>query len=145
MANVYEWIMGRREFLSEEEVLGWVQRAGQFDAKEESTEDARLMLLFETRQQHTWLVRTERRIYNILDDIRKPEPHLNWVMELEDILKEGDLELPIQVRETRTGSARAGLVDFGPRHKNWYYSKPLFKKEPKPVIESFLKGTLMDP
>lgn len=102
---------------------------------------ARALLLFQTSTQQTWLVRTERRLYCILDDRRKSSPHINWSMATADIVADGKLELEVSFDERSPVSSKSGLVHFGPKHRNWLYSKKLFASEPvAEQLDRFLRG-----
>ncbi|MCY0095050.1 hypothetical protein [Hoeflea ulvae] len=102
---------------------------------------ARALLLFQTSVQQTWLVRTERRLYCILDDRRKPTAHINWSMAMSEIVHNDDLLLEISLDEQSPVSSKSGLVHFGPSHRNWLYSKKLFASEPlAEQLDRFLRG-----
>ena len=102
---------------------------------------ARALLLFQTSTQQTWLVRTARRLYCILDDRRKPAPHINWSMATSDIATDGKLKLEVSFDEQSPVSSKSGLVHFGPKHRNWLYSKKLFASEPiAEQLDRFLRG-----
>mgnify|MGYP005813015515 CR=1 FL=1 len=102
---------------------------------------ARALLLFQTTTQQTWLVMTERRLYCILDDRRKPAPHINWSMAMSEVVSDGKLQLEISFDEQAPVSSKSGLVHFGPKHRNWLYSKKLFASEPIALqLDRFLRG-----
>lgn len=87
-------------------------------------------IIFRTAIQHTWLVATNVRLYNILDDIRKETPNINWSIPKSQLMG-SSATVKIGIRTSKMAS---GLVDFGDRHRNWLYSKDLF--EEKSPIES---------
>ncbi len=121
--RIRDFFEGRDELLSEKEIIGQIREAPEFDAARETVEKAEALLLFQTSRQQTWLVSTEERLYCLLDDKSKREPELRWVVPRAELVDEGRFVLPIQ---TRNNSANTGLIDLGPRHANWYFSKSLF-------------------
>lgn len=134
---------GHREFWSEEEIAGHIVHSKNFRPEEEDPANAETLLFFETSTQHTWLVATAHRVYCILDDIRKPAPHINWAMSRSRIFEGSEMTLPITARDT---SSRTGVLNFGPKHQRWLYSKHLFKGEdPVSRVNVFLKDSMPEP
>lgn len=85
---------------------------------------AKLLKFFSTSKQRTYLVGSNAKLYCVLDDSRKSAPHVNWSMSYDQIFSEGGLILSLS---TKDKSQNTGLVDFGPNHKEWLYTKSLFK------------------
>lgn len=87
-------------------------------------------LLFKTRRQHTWLVKTDENIYCILDDVTKSNPVVRWDILIDSLLdKDGKLIKKISVTPYRSDSD-SGIVDFGHKksrnpNDGWYYTKSL--------------------
>lgn len=121
------YFIGRTDFSPESDIRDLVRESKHFDEQLENVNGAEMLLFFSTSTQQTWLVSTEERLYCILDDVEKDTPHLNWSIP-KDQLVSGN-EIPIQF-SSRDKSAKTGLVDIGPKHKNWLYTKQLFSQTP---------------
>lgn len=92
---------------------------------------ASALLLFQTSRQRTWLIRTEKRLYCVLDDTSKPAPHVNWSLSNSDYLDStGKLTIEVREQNWTSDSGRTGKVDIGPKHKNWLFSRNLFQSMP---------------
>lgn len=132
-----KFILGQREFWSKEEILGIVEKSALYDLGEESTESAEPILIFSTSKQQTWLIVTAARLYCVLDDIRRPQPDLQWVLQRDELVSGGKLTARVH---TKDKSDRTGLLDVGPR-QNWLYSKALFLERP---LEERLTSSLRE-
>lgn len=124
MTELAAFFLGWRDFWARESVAAHITQSVNFDATSESPLDAKTLLLFETSKQHTWLVATRQRLYCILDDVRKPEPHINWSMGRSRIVSDGEVILEIR---SRNRGEQTGLVDLGPDHRGWLYTRDLFE------------------
>ena len=139
----FESWFGQREFCPPEEISQYVSKSKNYDVTSEDPATAKTLLLFETSSQHTWLVTTKERLYCILDDVRKPEPHINWSMSRNKIIEGEELKLALKARHK---TERTGLVDFGERHKNWLYSKRLFAGVPvERSVGRFIQDSMGQP
>ncbi len=112
-------------FHSEQEVQQFIVHSKNYDAGKESPIDAGALVIFETSKQKTWLVTTQERLYCILDDIREPAMHINWSIRKNLVVSDNSVKLDIK---TKDNTAVTGRIDIGENHKNWLYSKSLFKK-----------------
>jgi hypothetical protein len=126
----------RTAFETVDGIKKFVVKSKYFNSDEESPERSNALLIFSTPYQHTWLVVTEKRLYCILDDLRKQEPHINWSMKSDDIIRDGKIVLPINVRNK---SKDTGLVDFGRKHEDWLFSRKLFLSQP---VDTMIKKIL---
>ncbi len=117
-------ILGYREFWGEEDIRFLIKRSKNFTS-DESPDKAKSLLIFQTSKQQTWLVSTSKRLYCILDDIRKRSPKIQWSTAKESF---GSGANYIAAISTRTKTEKTGLVDIGPMHKNWLYTKAFFNK-----------------
>ena len=108
-----------RDFLDEDEIKRLVNPQGA----------RRALLIFRTSVQQTWLVATADLLYCVLDDIRKALKGPSWFIPISDILNDGDIENYITAKERHGNRTQAthGLVDIGPNHNNWLYTKSLFR------------------
>lgn len=79
-----------------------------------------MLLLFETRKQHTWIISTNRQLFCVLDDenTRSSGRMIQWKM----LLSQAD---PIRARISAKGNP---VVDIGER-KSWLYSRDLYPTE----------------
>lgn len=130
--NYSKRLIGYREFWGTSNIQALIKTSKHFDSKSENVHSAESLIIFSTSKQQTWLVTTEKRLYCILDDIRKPKPRVQWSSPKEKLLE------PNQIT-TRPKSNKSGLINLGDDHKNWLYSKKLFKNAP---IESSVKKLL---
>ena len=114
---------GGRELASETEIVNRIIEYKNFKSADIST--ATCLLFFATQLQRTWLVATSERLYCFLDDVRKPKPLLQWVLEKETLSNPSGLNIVV-LPESR--SPEAGLLNIEDK-KNWLYSKELYPKE----------------
>lgn len=138
--ELFDTILGKREFLGAEEIAAYIVNSKNFNAAIEDPAQAETMRFFETSKQHTWLVGTPNRLYCILDDIRKPTPHINWSMSKLKIIEGPELVVDLV---SRTRNKSTGTIDFGPKHKRWLYSRSLFEDQPvEDAVEGFINGVM---
>lgn len=138
--KILDSLLGRRDFYSRDDIARYIVRSKNYDSSKESSVQAKTFLFFETAEQRTWLVATPHRLYCILDDVRKPEPNINWSMSREKIFSGDALNLQINTKEKGN---RTGLLDIGPTHKNWLYTKALFLTQPvTEAITEFIKDSM---
>ena|SRR6266568_4970899 len=119
-----ELLAGRSDFASRAFIVEFIRNSKNFrpdDAEDLSRADA--LLIFSTSKQHTWLVSTNKRLYCILDDIRKDEPHINWSLPKRKLVEGRRFVAPIEVREK---SPLSGTVAIGDAGRPWLYTKRLF-------------------
>lgn len=115
---------GGRQFASEDDIRSRVRIFRDYD--DDDLAAARLLLLFETSRQHTWLVATNKRLYCVLDDARKDHARVQWSLRKSELKNDtGTLTVEISSADRRKNS---GVVHIGPR-RNWLYSKKLFRTE----------------
>lgn len=132
-------LLGYREFSSELQIRQTITKSKNYNASKEAPEHAKSLLIFETSKQHTWLVATEERLYFILDDVRKPEPHINRSVRRNTLKAQTDGSTSIQVLPK---SIHTGLVDVGLGQRSYLYSKDLFSQRPiENEINAILAGT----
>jgi hypothetical protein len=119
-------VLGRRDFYSKEEIIDFARNSKNYNPEEENIHDAEALMIFQTSNQQTWMVSTNQRLYCILDDIRNDEPNINWSLAKERLSDGEQVTIAIKSRDK---SEKTGLVDIGPEHKNWLFSKQLFKEQ----------------
>ena len=126
----------RSSFETVESIKNFIVNSKNYQSNAEAPERSNALLIFNISSQHTWLVATEKRLYCILDDIRKPKPHINWSMKREDIIQNNRIAICLRVKDKNRNT---GLIDIGEKHKGWLFSKKLFLSQP---IETMIKKIL---
>ena len=140
MADFASLMLGWREFKSREEIAEYIVHSVNFDPQREDPRTAKTLPLFQTSRQRTWLVATSERLYCILDDVRKPEPHINWSLPKSKVVANGDVVLEIRPHDR---TAKTGLVDFGNEHRRWLYTRDLFDRgDVVSGVQQFLKQAI---
>lgn len=135
-----EFYYGLRPANSRDDIILSVQRSPNF-RKHDSSETingADAMLLFEIDSRASWLVRTNARIYKIIDDRREELPTINWSVSLEQA-KRGEVEV---INSKRSDVGRLWKVSFSFRQGRQYLVDPkLFQGiSVEAAIESFIKA-----
>lgn len=129
-----------RDFYTPDAIKMSIAGSKNFKLDGSDPKDATLLLLFDTRLQRTWLVKTRNRLYCVLDDLRTPEPNINWSMAMHEIVKDNKLLIDI-VEHSPSETGKSGLVDIGANHKDWLYSTKLFTvRSVKDELGAFLRA-----
>ncbi|MCH8342956.1 MAG: hypothetical protein IH983_03110 [Planctomycetes bacterium] len=108
-------------FRPEKEIKDWIKHSKNYQG--ENPNSVHLLKFFSTSKQRTYLVATPARMYCILDDSRKDNPHINWSIARNELEKD---EKVIMTISTSDKTENTGLVDIGPKHKNWLFTRSLF-------------------
>ena len=111
-------------FRSESEIKKWIMKSKNY--KDEDPATAKLFMFFSTFKQRAYLVATKKRLYCILDDSRKDNPHINWSMPRKDVKNNNGLIISISSGDK---SEKIGTVNISEKHKNWLYTKKLFSSK----------------
>ena len=119
-----ELLFGRKDFMSGEQIIALVTKSEQFDNEREPREGMASKLIFRTSRQQTWLVSSTQRLYCGLDDLHKGTTHVKWAIPRDEIFQDDQFVLELK---SRSKTNDTGLVDIGPNHKDWLYSKCLFE------------------
>lgn len=116
--SLANFLLGRRTFCPEHKIIEQIERSKNYrdDLVDGS---AHALLIFDTSNQHTWMVCSTIRLYFILDDIRKSEPQIQWSTK----------QIPPKV-SLDTKSERTGVIRLNDRPRGWLYSKRLFAAVP---------------
>jgi hypothetical protein len=80
--------------------------------------DIRLMLLFTTPTQRSWLAVDQFALYGVLDDLRKEKPIARRLASRTDVHP---------VKANHDYSPTSGILHLGTHGREWFYSKDLFQ------------------
>jgi len=96
----------------------------------------KLLKIFETSKQRTWLVRIEDELYFILDDRRKDDKEKKNPKKQYLISDKLNINYCAKVHNS-------GIISFGENGREWFFSKNLFNNIEgisfKKIIEDFIK------
>ena len=115
---------GYREFMPSSAVPELITRSKNYQREDVSATEP--LLIFKTSNQQTWLVATGRRLYVILDDVRKPEPSIIRSVPKKRLVDDAG-GLTLRLGE-RARSERTGLLDMQ-GYKALLFSHRLFSEE----------------
>jgi hypothetical protein len=121
--------LGYREFWSGDQVRSLVAHhtddvaaklypSSHRPAAKRDPRDIRLLLLFSTPTQRSWLAVDRFAVYCVLDDLRKEEPRVQWLAKRTDAHP---------VRANYGQSPTSGILHLGTHGRDWLYSKDLFQ------------------
>jgi len=143
MSGFLSAALGYREFWSGDEVKALVARhnteaaASIYPSSRSSSanadgKDLRLMLLFATPTQRSWLVVDGLSLFCVLDDLRKEEPTVKW------LAKQADAH---PVKANYDQSPTSGILHLGTHAREWLYSKDLFQdRDVVDAVRQFIGG-----
>lgn len=137
MDKFKEFYFGDRSKFDRYSIIESVRNSNSFNRSgDETTSNAKALLLWEAKYQNSWIVRTNARVYKILDDVRKERPIINWSRSI-TLFKGEDLFSTIDYKKN------TGKIIFKHKpNKEYRYSKRLFynyEKSMKDIINSFVK------
>ncbi len=84
---------------------------------------AEMLLIFETRRQHTWLLATAKALYCVLDNRREPHARRLWRIPRDEIVRDGMLVLPVNEAELTERDSYVVINGKRPRK----FTRDLFK------------------
>src|SRR5436190_19336277 len=70
-------------------------------------EQARLLLIFESSKQRTWLIASNLALYCVIDRLSEPAGRMRWRIPKKEIISDDEIVLPIVVRDN---TANTGYV-----------------------------------
>lgn len=135
MSRFQEFYFGERSKVDRFQIIESVRNSKSYNKSgTETTSDAKAILLWEAKYQNSWLVRTNERIYKILDDIRKDRPIINWSRNI-NLFQDVNLVNAIEYKPN------TGKIIFKHKpYKEYRYSKKLFfNKNIDRVINNFIR------
>lgn len=118
---------GRGDFASKTDIMDYIKNSKNFDPNKENPRQSEALLIFSTSKQHTWLVASSERLYCILDDIRKENPHINWSMAKFALISGNQVTIQLK---TRPHTDNTGLVDISDDHRDYLFTPRLFSDAP---------------
>jgi hypothetical protein len=89
-----------------------------------SSLDVKILKIFQTSRQRTYIVVKGNYVFCVLDDARTDKPKVAWATPKNKLYKDGKLLFKLNPRDK---TEKTGLVDLGNQHRDWLYSKNLFK------------------
>lgn len=109
-----------REFLAQSAIRALLEKTSSAD---EDFMRSEMLLIFDTRTQHTWLIATNRALYCVFDNRRQPHARKLWRIARSDIEKDGTLNL--QISEAALTERDSYLIIDGQRPRK--FTKDLFE------------------
>jgi hypothetical protein len=109
-----------REFLAQSDVRAFLEKSG---GPGEEFMRSEMLLIFDTRIQHTWLLATNLALYCIIDTRRQPTARRLWRIARSDIERDGKLIL--EIRETALSDQDNYLIIDGKRPRK--FTKRIFQ------------------
>lgn len=129
-------LLGRRDFYTQNDIICHVRKSKNYNSSKENLDQAKVLKIFHTSKQKTWLILTNERMYCILDDNREEMPHVRWSIPKSDIIDGNKISIDIKIRDC---SEKSGIVDIGSK-VGWKFSKKLFTKvDIKKSIEKLIE------
>jgi len=121
MISFKDFIAGKRDFKDKNEIAKQVTKSKNFKDGEDIAH-VKVVELFENSNQKTYLIKTNKRLYKILDDRRKEEPMVNWSVKVEKLTNEN--KNPFKVIDYKKDIGKLALnIDAD---KGALYTKKLF-------------------
>lgn len=114
-------ILGYRDFSTQKQIRETIKSSVNY--RGEDVDLAELFFFFETRKQRVWFVATDRRIYLIIDDVRKDFLKVNMSYKLGLIYSDGKLNINI---DPHLKTLLYGKIYFKDSKRGWLYSKKLY-------------------
>lgn len=101
--------------------------------------ESEILNIFSTKKQRSWLILSNKRLYFILDDIRKPKPKVIRSLDKNELIFEKKVIVTLRFNENYSNSS--GTVRFNDLPRGWLYSKRLFSSSSilKEKIENLIK------
>lgn len=117
--RIFRNILGYRDFNQLKSIKDFLVSKNLVDKK--NVDLLKQIVLFDTSKQRTWLLADNENVFCFLDDTTKDSFEFRW--------KEKKSNLRGNIRVTPNVKPKAGIVDFGEKHKRWYYSKDIYHSD----------------
>jgi hypothetical protein len=121
LIELRKFLPGRNDFKSADEIVRLINETVSHGSRKQ-IEHAETLLIFQTSRQQTWLVGTNQRLYNVLDDLNNGFTKVQWILPKGQLVKNGRIDVKVA---TRTKTDETGLLDIGERQGSMF-SKRLF-------------------
>jgi hypothetical protein len=116
----------------DDEIAATLYPSSHGSAVKRDPRDIRLMLLFSTPTQRSWLALDRFAVYQVLDDLRKEEPRVQWLARRADVHA---------VKANHDHSPTSGILHLGTHGRGWLYSKDLFQdRDVAEAVQQFIGG-----
>lgn len=119
-------ILGYRDFSKLEDIKNYIASNYSLEPGENIL-TAEGIIIFQTSRQKTWLIASEKKLFCVLDDIENDSFEVRWQMSKTDLFQGRNLNFEVKVNPNY--SPTTGSVDLGNNHKEWLYSKKLYRSE----------------
>lgn len=113
-------ILGYRDYSTQRKIRETIKTSINYEG--ENIESAELLCLFDTSKQRTWMIATQKRIYLVLDDVRKEYLKVNKSFRINTLYSNGRIHVRIDPKYR----SLAGVIYFQNASRGWLYSKNLF-------------------
>jgi hypothetical protein len=117
------------------EVIGAVEE--RYGRKADNFSKARLLLIFFTSKQKTWLIATNQALHCVVDRLSEPKPRARWRIEKNQILSSEGIILLIK---TEPRSERTGVLIIDQKRPR-LFSRSLFTDAP---IERRIRSLILE-
>lgn len=117
-----EFYYGLRAAYAAEDIINFVETSAKYrqDDAGETTDTAEALLLFEIGARSSWLVRTNSRLYKLIDDRKEDQPTINWSVSIATA-QASDVRV---VASKTTSNGKLFKIEFGFRQGREYLVDP---------------------
>lgn len=119
------FLLGRREFSSESEIINSIKDFERFQP-DELLNKVSTLLIFKSEIQQCWLVFTSQRMYSVIDDIDKNIIKTLWARDKENLIVDGKIALHLK---EENHSRESGKLYFGKMNNCILFTKSLFRNK----------------
>ncbi|EMW0956466.1 TPA: hypothetical protein R6W42_001709 [Citrobacter freundii] len=119
------FLLGRREFSSESEIINSIKDFERFQP-DELLNKVSTLLIFKSEIQQCWLVFTSQRMYFVIDDIDKDIIKTLWARDKENLIVDGKIALHLK---EENHSRESGKLYFGKMNNGILFTKSLFRNK----------------
>ena len=131
LGEMYEMIRrGRSHFASEAEVKVCIERHRHFNPDEEDCLKTKILLLYHSKYEKSYLVFTNKRIYWVMDVLQKNRPIINFAIETDNNIITIETS---RVKVNRKISDQKGFLRIN-EQKNLIYYREYFENQDKDII-----------
>lgn len=125
--KIAEFALGYRSFNDKDAIINFISNSKYYNEKDESPTESDALLIFKTSKQQTWLVASAKRLYIILDDIRKDQPNINRSFSKNHLI-DNNHKVSASIEEKQK-SDKTGVLMIEGMKKGYLFSRMLFSYE----------------